>query len=346
MPKLNRDIMSVLPEEGKSGEPVSTPTVWEALKAIELDVPSVKTIQRRLERLEDDGFVESERRGRALYWRRKAGAGGLAAKSGSMMTFDEALALQTLRRFSSRQIPALVASALFTMFDVAQARLSKSNSDDERHYARWANKVAVESGAFALFYPKVDAKIFASISDALFSERKLRVVYSTRLQLSKSKSTVVMPLGLVEMAGLVYLIAQTEGHENPTMYRVDRFVDAAMLLDSFAYPPTFSLDSYIKQQRQFDFLTEGEVWLRLRFRNAAGDHLLEAPFAADQEVKRDGACLEVQGTAILSRRLRWWLRSFGPNIEVLAPADLRTELAMEFQELAAMYRSEPDGART
>jgi predicted DNA-binding transcriptional regulator YafY len=45
----------------------------------------------------------------------------------------------------------------------------------------------------------------------------------------------------------------------------------------------------------------------------------------------------VQGTVMLSQRLRWWLRSFGPNVEVLTPASLRAELAAEAARLYEMY---------
>ena len=49
---------------------------------------------------------------------------------------------------------------------------------------------------------------------------------------------------------------------------------------------------------------------------------------------------EVRGAVLLSQRLHWWLRSFGSNVEVLAPVDLREKLVHEARELAAMY----DGA--
>jgi predicted DNA-binding transcriptional regulator YafY len=85
-------------------------------------------------------------------------------------------------------------------------------------------------------------------------------------------------------------------------------------------------------------MVQGEILLKLSFSNGAGDHLLETPFADDQKEQRVGDRLDVQGTTLLSQRLRWWLRSFGPSVEVLEPEDLRAELASEARELAAMYR--------
>jgi predicted DNA-binding transcriptional regulator YafY len=338
MSMLDRSIISVLPDGAATNEYISTPEVHRRLSLIEPDMPVIKTVQRRLERMCDDGLVEQDKRGVALYWRKRAGASGMAAKASSMMTRDEALVLQTLKRFSSRQIPVLVAEHLSAMFQAAQARLEVANSEDDRRYLKWADKVAVENGAFTLKCPTIDGDIFSAVSRALFYERKLEIVYRPRNKLDNEDAKIILPLGLVEVGGLVYLIGATEGRPNPTMYRLDRLWRAAMMLESFDYPRSFQLANYVKQQRQFDFMVQGEILLKLRFSNGAGDHLLETPFADDQKEQRVGDRLDVQGTTLLSQRLRWWLRSFGPSVEVLEPEYLRTELASEARELAAMYR--------
>lgn len=132
-------------------------------------------------------------------------------------------------------------------------------------------------------------------------------------------------------------MAGTEGKPDPTMYRMDRLTRAAARLEPFAYPASFSLDAYVRQQRRFDFMVEKEAVLKLKFVGGAGDHLLEAPMSKDQKSTRKEDALHVQGTVMLSQRLRWWLRSFGPNVEVLGPATLRAELAAEAAELATIY---------
>ncbi|CAE6959478.1 helix-turn-helix transcriptional regulator [Paraburkholderia domus] len=334
---IDREIMRLLPDAGTQSGYLDTPEIYRRLLESVPDKPSRKTIHRRLVKLESDGLVEMEQRGVASTWRRKAGSRGMAAKAGSMMTFDEALALQTLKRFSSHQIPELVAESMSSMFEVAEERLQRTNSDNERRYARWATKVAVESGGFALNYPAVDRQLFAIVSRALFEERKLRIVYRPRYNANNDRSKIVLPLGLVEVGRLVYFVGGTEGKEEHTMYRMDRLAHAEAMLDSFDYPASFSLEDYVKQQRRFDFVVEKELLLKLRFVEGAGDHLLEAPLSKDQKINRKDAALLVQGTVMLSQRLRWWLRSFGPNVEVLEPSSLRAELAAEAKALARIY---------
>jgi WYL domain len=60
--------------------------------------------------------------------------------------------------------------------------------------------------------------------------------------------------------------------------------------------------------------------------------------AKDQVVEElpDGR-LKVSWTVIPSLKLRWWIRSIGSSVEVLAPAPLRDEFAAEFKKLAARY---------
>lgn len=330
--------MQVLPDAGKGEESISTPDVHGRLSAMLLDPPVVKTVQRRLEEMLKDSLVVMEQRGRAKYWRKVAGASGLAAKATGTMTYDEALALQTLRRFSTWRIPTLVAETLSPLFDVAAKRLATVNNEHERRYRKWIDKIEVETGSFALQYPEVDSDIFATVSQALFNEQKLEIVYQPRTKVDNSEAKAVGPLGLVEVGGLVYLVASVPRYADPTMFRLDRLSRAQMLPEPFAYPRGFRLSDYVRQQRQFDFMVEGEVRLKLRFFRGAGNHLLEAPLSGDQQVKEVGDHLEVQGTVVLSQRLRWWLRAFGPNVEVLAPTNLRAELAAEAQDLAAMYR--------
>lgn len=329
--------MQVLPDAGRDEESLSTPDVHRKLNAMLIDPPVVKTVQRRLEDMLESGLVEMELRGRAKYWRKVAGASGLAAKAAGIMTHDEALALQTLRRFSTWRIPTLVADTLAPLFDVAGKRLAAVNSEHERRYRKWIDKIEVEVGSFTLQYPEVDSDVFAQVSQALFYEQQLEIVYQPRTKVDNTDAKVVHPLGLVEVGGLVYLVAAMPRHPNPAMYRLDRLLRAAILPESFDYPRGFRLSEYVREQRQFDFMVEGEIHLRLRFTNGAGHHLLEAPLSADQKISQSGDILEVHGTVLLSQRLRWWLRAFGPNVEVLAPEGLRSELAAEARALAGIY---------
>lgn len=223
------------------------------------------------------------------------------------------------------------------MFEVAQSQLDAASDVRGRRYRTWTDKVELASNGFTLHYPDIDAQVFAEITQALFHERKLKIIYRPRSEAGREKENLVSPLGLVEIDNLVYLVASVEHHENPAIYRLDRFSAAVMQPDVFTYPASFRLADYVKHERQFDFMPEGEVHLQLRFFNGAGDHLLEAPLSLDQRARRNGEVLEVEGSIRSSQRLRWWLRAFGSNVEVVRPAKLREEFAREAEVLSALY---------
>lgn len=332
----DRDILHLLPMEG-TGQEMSTPEVRDALARLGTHHPHAKTVQRILMKLEEAGSVESVRRGRALYWRKRKGARSLGTTTASTISFDDALALQTLHRFSGRQMPTFVSESLLPMLEAAERRLAMPNNDLERGYAAWGSKVSIEPGVFPLKAPPVDAGIFSTVTRALFLERRLGIVYRPRSNPGNAARRDVLPLGLVEVGDIIYLVASIAGKPAPAMYRLNRIASAEISLESFVYPPNFKLDAYVKEQRQFDFFVEGVIPVVLRFANPRGDHLLESPLSEDQVHRIVGEHLEVRGTVVLSQRFRWWLRSFGPYVEVLEPASLRAELAAEAAALARIY---------
>jgi predicted DNA-binding transcriptional regulator YafY len=340
MATLDQDIMTILPMDGH-GKAISTREVHNALMRTGIEVPSIKTIQRRLFKLEESGHVDGMLQGRSLFWHRRKGVHGLGHGRNSMMSFDDALALKILGRFSTKQLPTFVAQSLQPMFEAATHRLSSPKNDLERSYAKWIGKVAVEDGSFRLIVPTIDPDILAIVTRALFQEHRLIITYRPRCSGGPESCRAIAPLGLVEVSGIVYLVGTGIDQLEPKMYRLDRMFKAEMSVESFNYPVEFSLDAYVKEQRQFDFMTEGKTRIFLRFKNKAGEHLLESLLSQDQTHQINGEYLDVQGSVTLSRRLRWWIRSFGPDVEVIEPEALRDEFSNEAKRLLETYRAGP-----
>lgn len=339
MAKLDSEILAVLPTPRSQQKWLTTPGIAEALRRLGIEVTHIKTVQRRLEVLLEQGVVENRRAGNALEWQRKEGASGIAAKAGAMMTFDEALALQVLRQFAARQIPTLVSSALQGLFDVARERLTRGAIPEGRRHASWQRKVAVIDGGFPVILPAIKDTVFQAVSQALFAEQLLEVVYRSRTNPEKKPAPhIVMPLGLVEAAEMVYLVAKPPGKPVPAMYRLDRMESAKICVESFTYPRDFSLSTYVEKERQFDFFPQGEIQVVLRFAKTAVHAVVETPISADQAVERheDGS-VTVRATVMLSDRFHWWIRSFGPYVQVLGPAKLRQKFAEETERAYEFY---------
>ncbi|WP_156883727.1 helix-turn-helix transcriptional regulator [Paraburkholderia sp. SOS3] len=341
MTKIDSEILAVLPTTRDQQRWMTTPGVADAVRQLGVEVAHVKTVQRRLEALLEDGVVVYRRAGNTLEWQRKEGASGIAAKAGSMMGFDEALALQVLKRFAGRQIPSLVSSSLKGLFEVADERIARGSSHEGRRHANWHRKVAVVDGALQVIRPAIKEDVFRMVSQALFSERLLEIGYRARSNPTKVPARhLVMPLGLVEAAEMVYLVAKPPGKPVAAMYRLDRMESATVQLESFTYPRDFSLNQYVETERHFDFFPQGKAQVVLRFAGDARHAVIETPLSKDQivESNRDGS-ITVWATVMLSDRLHWWIRAFGPYVEVLEPKQLRQTFASEAKRTHELYSS-------
>ncbi|MEX3693860.1 helix-turn-helix transcriptional regulator [Paraburkholderia sp. BR14263] len=337
------DLLNLLPEDGPGVQGLTTSQVLERAQRAGLPYGYPRAVHRALSALGRLVFHD-EGPGRTYLWKRMAGSSGMAATGRKMMRADEAVALQLLKRFACSQMPALVADELAPLMDVAGevlAAFPESATRAQRKFRTWLSKVAVEPGNFTLRQRPIPRDVFAAVSQALLMENELEFRYLFRTGdpsvAGEEKVRVVHPLGLVEVGGIGYLVACTKARATPAMYRLDRMLAARMLDVTFSYPAAFSLESYVKSQRHFDFFPEGAIKLELRFHASAGDHLIETPMSDDQTVNRAGDALEVCGTVTSSKRLRWWIRSFGPNVEVLGPPALRDEFAGEARALAERY---------
>lgn len=334
MAKHDSEILAVLPTARSMQKWATTPEIASRLRSRGVAVNHVKTVQRRLEFLFDQRIVTKRKAGNALEWQRKEGASGIAASSGSLMTFDEALALQVLRRFASRQIPTLVGTALDGLFSASKDRLARGEGNEGRRHARWDRKIAVVDGTFERIRPPVKDAIFHSVSQALFAEQLLHIVYRESVQ-------TVMPLGLVEAGDLIYLVAQVPGKPAAVTYRLDRMEQARLTDHPFTYPRDFSLASYVDKERQFDFFPRGTARVVLRFAPHAANGVLEAPLSHDQTADTDEAgFVTIRATVMLSERLRWWIRSYGPYVEALEPQSLRADFMAEAKVAFDLYSND------
>ena len=109
--------------------------------------------------------------------------------------------------------------------------------------------------------------------------------------------------------------------------------------------PGFSLDTEIAHGA-FDFLLSPEsIVLAVAMPEFAAVKLRETPLSLDQAIGElaDGRVL-VRATVANTVQLRSWLLSFGDNVEVLAPADLRAEVAATAVATAGLYATPVDGA--
>ncbi|WP_415834786.1 helix-turn-helix transcriptional regulator [Kerstersia similis] len=342
MATLDNPIVALLPSKDSPYPWLSTPQVAQKLAASGEAIKHVKTVQRRLEKLEQIGLVLCKKEGNTLYWQRRSGATGLS--STGIMSFDEALALQILRKFSTHQLPEHVCSWLSELFHTADSRLAHCISKEEQRYASWSKKVSIISGHFQLQTPPINNEIFHTILNALFRERIIQINY-TRLDSKLAAPRTLIPLGLVENGnGVIYLLARskssaTDFHPHINRYRLDRMSHASMTDDIFQYPDNFNLDSFIKNERGMEFFPQGQACISLRTDRDSARFLQESPLSQDQSIEHlpDGKVI-IHASVVLSQRFREWLLARSAYLEVIAPDSLRHSIRDELATALQQHR--------
>jgi predicted DNA-binding transcriptional regulator YafY len=168
--------------------------------------------------------------------------------------------------------------------------------------------------------------LLAAVSEAVWESQQVSVDYRR----DRVVTLVLEPLGLVLKAGVWYVVAKFEGQVRT--YRVSRFERVEPTGERFERPPGFDLAGYWAEstaayERETP-RTAVSVRVRIarlgRLRDVIGQRVMDEaePLSGDED----------PGWTRLHLRLDWpdeiagRLLSLGPDLEILEPAILRTEI--------------------
>jgi predicted DNA-binding transcriptional regulator YafY len=137
----------------------------------------------------------------------------------------------------------------------------------------------------------------------------------------------------------IYVLARDSVSREVRSWRLDRIRDAHVLPTTFTVPEGFDIDAALGASWGI-WQGQGGDRIVLRFPAAVRQWVDESPWPAKTRRKDlpDGSIevrLEVAGEA----EMRPWLLRWGENVEVLAPASLRTFMAETHAAAAALYAS-------
>ncbi|MBM7845828.1 helix-turn-helix transcriptional regulator [Herpetosiphon giganteus] len=121
-------------------------------------------------------------------------------------------------------------------------------------------------------------------------------------------------------------------------FKLERVQRAEILDTEYVIPTDF--DPYSMLADSWGIMDEGNtVTVRLRFSTLVARRVKESTWHRSQEVidLPDGGCelsMKLAGT----REMRSWVLGWGADVEVLAPADLRAEVAEHAQRMVQQYQ--------
>ena len=166
----------------------------------------------------------------------------------------------------------------------------------------------------------------AAIQRSLATRRKLEVTYQNGSKTSTSER-IVRPYALVVASGSWYLLAFCESVNEVRSFRLDRMAAVATLDEVYDIPATFSVDEHLNDRK---VLRVGQLpRMRVRY----------SPRVARWIAEREGIEVDADGSLTLDHPLadvQWGVRhvlQYGPDAEVLEPAELREEVAARLSRL-------------
>ena len=140
------------------------------------------------------------------------------------------------------------------------------------------------------------------------------------------------PLGLVLKAGVWYLLARRRGEER--VYRVSRIVSARERAEPATRDPDFDLAAEWASRSEAFERSRPRIEVTVRVPRSEVRFLRGARIVEDGEPPTVIAQYEGLGRAF------YGLMAYGPQVEVLAPRELRERIAAAAAETAALYATD------
>ena len=266
----------------------------------------IRSIQRHLDTLSERFDIERDDRSKPYGYRWKEGAEGIALPS---LSPQESLLLKMAHEHLRALLPPKLSKTLAGFFDQAESNLGPGTSAKQER--AWLKKVRVVPTSQPLLPPEVKPAVFEAVTEALFENRYLDVVYKNAS--GQTVEAKVMPLGLAQQGPRLYLVCRFDGYDDERNLALHRFVRVVASTLTFEYPKYFDLAKF-DADGHFGYGNGEKVRLSFRIDKEAGLHITESPLSKDQVVVEHEDCYEISATVVDSAMLEWWLRGFGDAV--------------------------------
>jgi predicted DNA-binding transcriptional regulator YafY len=159
---------------------------------------------------------------------------------------------------------------------------------------------------------------------------------------SAARSAVVRPY-LIEpslQTHALYLIGWDETRDALRTFKIERIRDVALTPRTFDLPAGDGIESALR--RAWDIIADQPPTdVVLRFSPAVAARVGEATWHPTQQVVQDDdGSLTWRATVAGTIEIRLWILSWGDDVEVLAPPDLRKDVAQTHRRAGERYASE------
>lgn len=173
----------------------------------------LRSIQRHLQTLCDHFGIDCNKRSKPYSYRWKNAPRGIAMAA---LTPQESLLLKLARDHLRALLPPRLDKSLAGFFEQAERNLGPSG--DLLQERDWLRKVRIVPTSQPLLPPEVRPEVFEAVTDALFQNHYLDIVY--RNASGNTVDNKVMPLGIAQQGPRMYLVCRFEGYDDARTLRV------------------------------------------------------------------------------------------------------------------------------
>ncbi len=180
--------------------------------------------------------------------------------------------------------------------------------------------------------------ILETIAEGWGSGKKVRVGYRSPRS-GELRARTIAPYALEPTASGIYIICYDDWAGDIRTFKLSRLESADLLDEAYAIPPDFDPEAHLANSWGI-MSGEGVSEVILRFTPAARPFVMENQWHPSQriEMTAEGGCL-LQLRVSEPLEMQPWIRSWGAQVEVIAPAWLRERIARELQQAAQQYLS-------
>lgn len=188
----------------------------------------------------------------------------------------------------------------------------------------------------------VDKERFGQVAAALLNGMRLLLSYHGRERGRRTRRRV-HPYRLIHYRDNWYLVAWCERAGALRTFSLDR-INAAETLDGPVTPPDpAALDRFLNTAFGI-FTGEARAWAVLRFSPHRARWVADEQWHTDQIGQWVGEHYQLQVPYSDPRELVMDILKYGPDVEVIAPPDLRELVAARLRAAAAVYSSPTDSS--
>ena len=250
------------------------------------------------------------------------------------MNPTEAICLELAFSFLNPILPKKTLDPINPYLKEADAVLNENHA---KKYKNWKDKVLTINEGLQLQSANVIQKVINNIHEALWDEKVVIAKYQSRTK-KYADNYKIHPAGLVYRGRIIYLICSFDDNPNKIVYLpLQRFKSIEILPEEKSFHHGKKVANLVKDLLGFK-LNNKKLKVKLKFSKMAGAHLFETPLSKKQSIKetKDGFFM-VEDEVVDNMELRYWIRAFGDEVEVVQPKILRDEFTKLSKRLRKKY---------